>query len=204
MSLESRQIVDRTTALRQDAFQTMLAYTGHWGVLERESVGLSTLRNILSNDGSCVDRKNLNGHLTSSVLVMDESGRVLVIRHKHLQAWLPPGGHVERDSVSLLDSAWREVEEETGVPVSQLEQLPTLGAVPLAILRYDIPARATRQEQPHHHADFLYVARVRQPVTLSAQLEEVETARWMALDEFERLSPAHFTHVLAKLRKALA
>ncbi|WP_406403626.1 NUDIX domain-containing protein [Streptomyces sp. NBC_00879] len=46
------------------------------------------------------------------------TGRVLHIKHRALNRWLLPGGHLEPDDTSLLAAAQRELTEETGIPAS--------------------------------------------------------------------------------------
>lgn len=58
---------------------------------------------------------------------MNERGLMLVIWHRALASWLPPGGHLAPGDVSLVDAARRELAEETGVrvpgPVRRLSRL---------------------------------------------------------------------------------
>jgi ADP-ribose pyrophosphatase YjhB (NUDIX family) len=50
-------------------------------------------------------------------IVIDDNGRVLVIRRRDNGRWEPPGGVLELEE-SFEDGVRREVEEETGVPVT--------------------------------------------------------------------------------------
>src|SRR5690348_16350426 len=77
------------------------------------------------------------GHFTASAFVLSpDRRRLLVVYHRKLERWLQPGGHTEPPDTSIVDAAWREVEEETGVR----------GTTPAAsgvfdIDVHDIPAR---------------------------------------------------------------
>lgn len=84
-------------------------------------------------------------------------GRTLLLRHRKLGKWLPPGGHIDPHELPDV-AALREVEEETGLRVALLDAGEPLGPVrrlaqPLCILLEEIT--------PHHqHIDLIYVARV--------------------------------------------
>jgi 8-oxo-dGTP diphosphatase len=63
------------------------------------------------------------------IVTREPRRRVLLIRRKndpYAGMWAVPGGFVEMDE-SLEDAAARELREETGVAVAQLEQLHTFG-----------------------------------------------------------------------------
>lgn len=58
---------------------------------------------------------DLPWHLTASAVVIAR-GHILLVHHKRIGAWLPPGGHL-LDGEMPHQAALRETLEETGVPV---------------------------------------------------------------------------------------
>ncbi|MFZ9630219.1 MAG: GNAT family N-acetyltransferase [Ilumatobacteraceae bacterium] len=68
--------------------------------------------------GSPFDEHADKVHVTASAIVTSDDGRrVLLHRHKRLQMWLQPGGHIEAGETPW-QGALREAAEETGLPVS--------------------------------------------------------------------------------------
>ncbi|WP_026369674.1 NUDIX hydrolase [Kallotenue papyrolyticum] len=106
-------------------------------------------------------------------------GRTLLLRHRKLGKWLPPGGHI--DAHELPDvAALREVEEETGLRVALLDAGGPLGAVrrlaqPLCLL-------LERITPDHEHIDLIYVARVIEGEVVHAPDEALEW-RWYSAEE---------------------
>jgi 8-oxo-dGTP pyrophosphatase MutT (NUDIX family) len=84
-------------------------------------------------------------------------GETLLLHHRKLDKWLPPGGHIDPHELPDL-AALREVEEETGLRVALLDPGAQLGTVrrlaqPLCMLLETITPE-------HEHIDLIYVARV--------------------------------------------
>lgn len=103
-----------------------------------------------------------------------QEGRTLLLLHRKLGMWLPPGGHIDPHELPDV-AALREVEEETGLQVALLDAGALLGTVrrlaqPLCILLEAI-------EPGHEHIDLIYVARV-----VGGELRyapnEAHAARW--------------------------
>jgi 8-oxo-dGTP pyrophosphatase MutT (NUDIX family) len=108
-------------------------------------------------------------------------GRTLLLLHRKLGKWLPPGGHIDPHELPDV-AALREVEEETGLHVALLDTGEPLGTVrrlaqPLCILQEEITPG-------HEHVDLIYVARV-----IGGELqhapEEAYEARWYDPIELE-------------------
>lgn len=110
-----------------------------------------------------------------------QGDRTLLIYHKKIQDWFPPGGHIDPHELPC-DAAVREVREETGLEVVLLQERSQLGKVevlarPECILLEDITPY-------HQHIDLIYFARVVGGVLDIAE-SEAEDYRWCTAPELE-------------------
>lgn len=125
----------------------------------------------------------MRGHVTTSATILNASrDKVLLIHHRMFRNWLPPGGHYEPPG-SLWDSAARETSEETGVRTIAPHPWTVLFGLPVDIDTHPIPARPEKDEGPHLHHDFRFLAVASDEEALVADLSEVTAARWTAVDE---------------------
>ena len=136
------------------------------------------LRSQLEEEGErAFLRSNMRGHVTSSMMVVRlDRMECLLIDHLHHQLWLAPGGHYETGS--LIESAVREVEEETG-----LTDIEPILDHPIHIDTHPITARPAKNEGEHWHHDMLFGGIARGGTDLVPQEEEVAKAEWKPLDE---------------------
>ena len=112
-----------------------------------------------NDESQLFTRKNFDGHITTSAFIIDEAHtEILLLKHRSLNRWLQPGGHVEGDS-SLLLSALREAHEETGIPENELKHIAVFEdeRVPFDIDSHFIPANPKKEEDGHYHHDLRYV-----------------------------------------------
>lgn len=101
-------------------------------------------------------------HFTATGIVLNDEHKVLMIRHKKLGVWLPPGGHVEPDELPD-DAVLREIYEETGIRAALFSneeelQLQDAAAKPLANPRY-VLQEDIGQKGDHFHIDLVYFCR---------------------------------------------
>jgi 8-oxo-dGTP pyrophosphatase MutT (NUDIX family) len=119
------------------------------------------------------DRRTLPGHLTTSAIVLDPTGReVLLVFHTALGRWLQPGGHWEC-APSFAASALREAMEETGVTELPLHPWHAGHDLPVDIDTHPIPANARKGEPAHVHFDLRYVFVAPRTSALVPQADEV-------------------------------
>ncbi|EFB41900.1 MULTISPECIES: NUDIX hydrolase [Parachlamydia] len=143
---------------------------------------------------------------TTSVYILEEQ-KVLLIFHKKLQKWLPPGGHIEPNEAPP-EAARREALEETGLEIGFFLQEnvwierwnATSFARPYLCLTAEVPAY--REQPAHQHLDFVYLGF---PLKgeITQNVEETEGIRWFTESEVELLKPDEeiFVETQQALRK---
>lgn len=137
-------------------------------------------------------------HFTATAFVTDSQNRVLLLWHKRLQRWMPPGGHVDENETPE-DCAKRECKEETGLDVEIIgadqpnlfehgEKEGRMLKKPFAMLLENIPASESRSEPAHEHMDFLFVARpLNESQALVIAKEEADHLHWFTKEEVANL-----------------
>lgn len=123
------------------------------------------------------NRKNFIGHITTSAFIVDENRQaLLLLKHKALNRWLQPGGHVDTSDVSLKDAALREAIEETGLNIQQLE---LLSDNIFDVDSHHIPANPRKQEPAHTHHDLRFLFQCSHPLSLNISMEESTEGKWI-------------------------
>ena len=152
------------------------------------------------------DRKNFVGHLTAGALIVSrQTGCVLLLKHKQLGKWLQPGGHVEASDASVLDAAFREAREETGIGRDRLELLAPSGSllpVPADADGHYIPPCPSKGEDEHRHFDMRFVFLFDGDPRVVIDRAESDGFRWVTLDELA--SMPDFRRIAPKIRAALS
>ncbi len=141
-------------------------------------------------------------------VVSGDSTRMLMIFHRGLQRWLPPGGHVDPDEFPG-DAALREVFEETGVRAEHEEvppfdlqlndrtetQLPT----PFATAAQLIPESSKDVE--HIHMDLMYLLTADDGDRIRAAEDEVSGVGWFSREQvLEELNTVDSVRAFARQR----
>jgi 8-oxo-dGTP pyrophosphatase MutT (NUDIX family) len=124
-------------------------------------------------------RENLDGHITGSLLIMNEKKtKVLLMFHKKLQMWLQFGGHADGE-IDIQNVAIREFHEESGIDIE-----PTMMDDIFNVDVHDIPEN--RWTPPHKHLDILYLGIIPEDTPFSRQESEVDDIRWFDLEWIEK------------------
>lgn len=159
----------------------------------------------------------LQRHFTATAFVIDSQRRVLLLWHKRLNRWMPPGGHIDPDEMPE-ETAQRECKEETGLDVEIIGESQKdlfqenhhegqMLKKPIALLLENIPESKERGEPAHQHMDFLYLARpVDESQVLMLEKKEGAELRWFTRDQILNLDTkteifanvqAYILHILA-------
>ncbi|WP_147945309.1 NUDIX hydrolase [Microbispora sp. CSR-4] len=139
---------------------------------------LEVLFTALADTQDPTHRKTFPAHVTCSAIVLDDTDRVLHIRHNATGKFLAPGGHVERDDQDLVHAALRELAEETGIPSDAVVPLQGFETVPLDIDVHEIDANLAKGEPGHQHVDFRFIFRLKAQRRVTLQSEEVSGYEW--------------------------
>ena len=142
--------------------------------------------------------------IVASCLVIND-GKLLMLEHRKIGKWLPPGGHVEPEEFPD-EAALRETREETGLDVEIIgddsimhtDQMAHTLREPFAIVYEDVPYKIGPM---HTHFDMVYVVKVRGG-RLGGNSESTGI-RWMESKEIEKLDtlPNVKAVALAALRR---
>jgi 8-oxo-dGTP pyrophosphatase MutT (NUDIX family) len=119
--------------------------------------------------------------VATGYLVRD--GKTLLLKHKKLGLWLPPGGHIEPGETTD-QAVLREVLEETGLEADFITppRAPVLSGGRVESLHE--PQRVQIEEIPghNHHIDFIYYLRA-QAGEHAHRPDESDDIRWHSHDE---------------------
>jgi len=129
-------------------------------------------------------------HFTATGIVFNPKGEVLMMKHKKLGVWLPPGGHIDENELPC-DACLREIFEETGVKAEIISSSPQIGlandahckelAQPFVILLEDI-----EKTWQHNHIDLVYICRADADALIKNEAE-ADDIGWFTPDEVRKL-----------------
>ena len=143
--------------------------------------------------------KPLKRHFTATAFIINSQKETLLLWHKRLQRWMPPGGHIHENETPE-DAAKRECKEETGLDVEiHGDSSPNLfqGAEdegrmlkkPIAMLLEYIPEFPERNEPAHEHMDFLFVATPLDEMQVPIHKDdEADSLQWFTRTDIEKLN----------------
>lgn len=141
----------------------------------------------------------MDRHFTATAFIVDSRGRTLLLWHKRLKRWMPPGGHVDPQETPE-ETAARECKEETNLDVEIVGESQEdvfsddvsegrMLKKPIALLLEKIPACPERHEPEHEHMDFLFLARpVDEGQVVTLQESESAAMQWFSRQEVAALS----------------
>lgn len=139
-----------------------------------------------STNNELVDWNNKNGHLTAGAFVYCKcEDKFLVLYHKDLKMYLYPGGHMDNQDANPLETAKRELKEETGLDNLWLMQLCSSG-IPFDIDTHLIPFNDRVSMPEHYHFDFRYLFLLENLSDILIDKDEFKDYKWISSRELEK------------------
>jgi len=135
----------------------------------------------------------LTRDFTATTFVVQD-GRTLLLYHKKIRMWLPPGGHIDPNELPC-EAAVREVREETGLEVELLSPPSEMGSV--RVLSQPVCILLERISEGHEHIDLIYFGRV-SGGALAPSLEETDGHRWCTAGDLDAPDIAEDIRALGK------
>lgn len=139
----------------------------------------ATLYFLETCTGNPLSRDTPDGHMTAScVAIHPNQPRMVILWHKKIGRWVQPGGHVEDSDASVADASLRELCEEAGASITDIQTF--LGIIDVDV--HPIPAHKDQPEHLHYDVRFGFV--------MTDGWEPGEDTEWMpAADVIAKLDP---------------
>jgi 8-oxo-dGTP pyrophosphatase MutT (NUDIX family) len=154
---------------------------------EREATSRTRTVDRLTWTDDPFDEEQNQRHVTASAFVISSRG-IILHRHRRLNIWVQPGGHVD-EGESPEDAAVRETLEETGLVTHHLD--------PVRLFHVDVHPGP----RGHTHFDLRYVL-VASPVDPSPPDGESPDVFWFDFDTAQRRCESALAPAIAKLAEA--
>lgn len=135
-------------------------------------------------------RHIIPSHFTASGVVVHD-GHILLVNHRRIGAWVPPGGHVEGNELPE-ETVVREILEETGLEVEVISDIMPATASPDAFFLsrplFVQAVIAVEKGEQFYHIDLAYLCRPKENGFGSGlpplrHNPEVKESRWIRLSE---------------------
>lgn len=154
----------------------------------QDSLRHAVLAFLDARDDGC-RRECVPGHVTASTLVLDDSGRqVLLTLHPRLGRWVQLGGHCDDTDGDIVAAALREATEESGVIDLRIE--PELVAVHVHPVTCSLGV-------PTRHLDLQFVAHAPPSAQIAISDESVDL-RWWPTDGLPAGSDEALAYLVAR------
>ena len=152
---------------------------------EQEEKDKQMMIQYLNTFDDVLTRKNEFGHFTASAWVVNkEKTKVLMIYHNIYKSWAWTGGHADGES-NLLDTAIRELKEETGV-----ENVKILkdGIFSLEIVCVNGHIKNNKYVSSHVHLNLTYLLEVDEKEVVRIKEDENSGVKWIKIEDVAKVS----------------
>lgn len=152
---------------------------------EQEEKDKQMMIQYLNTFDDVLTRKNEFGHFTASAWVVNkEKTKVLMIYHNIYKSWAWTGGHADGES-NLLNTAIRELKEETGV-----ENVKILkdGIFSLEIVCVNGHIKNNKYVSSHVHLNLTYLLEVDEKEVVRIKEDENSGVKWIKIEDVAKAS----------------
>lgn len=157
----------------------LIAYQERYGSDSFAQHESNKISSFIGQNRNCFLRSNLEGHITGSAWIVNESlDACLLVHHRKLRLWLQLGGHADGES-NILNVALREVEEESG-----LTGFKILSEEIFDVDVHPIPARP--HEPAHFHYDVRFLLQISSALPLVRSERESLELSWVPLTDIQK------------------
>lgn len=152
---------------------------------EQEEKDKEVILKYMNTFDDVFTRKNEFGHFTaSSWAVNKQRTKVLMIYHNIYKSWAWTGGHADGET-NLLETAIRELKEETGVKNVKILDNDIFS---LEIIHVDGHIKRGKYVSSHVHLNLTYLLEVDENEVLQIKEDENSGVKWVNIDEVENVS----------------
>lgn len=149
---------------------------------EQEKKDKEVILKYLNDFDDIFDRTNEYAHVTSSAWAVNkERTKVLMIYHKIYDSWAWTGGHADGEK-NPLETAIRELKEETGVKDVKVVNDNIFG---LEMVCVNGHVKREKYVSSHEHINFTYLLEVDENETLVKKEDENLGVKWIDIDDLK-------------------
>ena len=150
---------------------------------EQEKNDKKIILQYLEQFDNILTRENEFAHFTASSWVLNkEKTKVLMIYHNIYQSWAWTGGHADGES-DLLQTAIRELKEETGV---QNVKILDDNIFSLEVICVNGHVKKGKYVSSHVHLNLTYLLEVDENEKLQIKEDENSNVRWIPIEEISK------------------
>ncbi len=155
-----------------------------------------------SNDKDIINWNNFNGHIVAGGFIYaKKEQKFLVLYHKDLKIFLYPGGHVNNNEKSPLQTAKREIMEETGLKNLEQLKLSENKQIPIDIDTHLIEYNERLNLPTHYHFDFRYLFIVDKISRIKIEQNELSDYKW--IDIYELKNDKNYGKIVNKIENII-